>query len=286
MKLLKLKMKAIARGGLLLFVPLSLLLMTGCATNSNIVSAPLELQSKYPPLSPEGAKNFYVLSGELLKSPFARSVTYHNVTETNDTRYISYISPQDNQEYVIDLSSIIPSSIQITYAPGDFSTLAAWKASWKMYNTAQEISFLTSLWSQNDAQAVADSVRYLAMDARQRNADNFEEQFQQFRPKAAAWLALSEKPAMPEEARNHKVLAENAIRNKDLKKADEEYQQALKIFPCWPDGQFNEASIAGGLGYYRTAILHMKCYMELEPNAPDLQSDKDKITIWQDGLGH
>ena len=40
-----------------------------------------------------------------------------------------------------------------------------------------------------------------------------------FGQKAAAWRALTVKPAMPEEAHMHEVLAENAVQEKDAVKA-------------------------------------------------------------------
>jgi len=253
--------------------------------NTEIISAPPESQNKYTMLQPEGMKQFQIFSSEFLKSPFANHVAFHNDTETNDERYISYISPEDNKEYVIELIVAIPSSVQTAYDPGTFATLPAWKVSWGDYNSAAIHHFLTSMWSQNDAQNFADSLKYLILDARQDEDALYEIKFEQFKLAAQSWKALQEKPAMPEEARNHKILAQDAIRNKDAVKARNEYDAALKIFPCWPEGQFNEAIIAGETGGYRTAILHMKCYLELSPDASDAQSDKDKMVIWRDKMG-
>ncbi len=105
-----------------------------------------------------------------------------------------------------------------------------------------------------------------------------------FRAKADAWRAVAEKPKMSDEAYKHKVLAEEAYRDKDLVKALSEYQLGIQAFPTWPEGQFNAALIAAELGYYRIAVQRMKEYLLLAPDAPDAQAAKDKIIIWQDKI--
>jgi hypothetical protein len=59
---------------------------------------------------------------------------------------------------------------------------------------------------------------------------------------------------------------------------------ALDIFPTWPEGQFNLATLAGEKKYYELAVLHMKEYLELVPDSPDAQAAKDSIIIWRDKL--
>jgi tetratricopeptide (TPR) repeat protein len=110
------------------------------------------------------------------------------------------------------------------------------------------------------------------------------EKLASFPAQADAWRALAEKPKMPEEAYKHKVLAEEAYRNKDLVKALSEYQLGIQVFPTWPEGQFNAALIAAELEYYRVAVARMKEYLLLAPDAPDAQAAKDKIIIWQDKI--
>jgi tetratricopeptide (TPR) repeat protein len=138
--------------------------------------------------------------------------------------------------------------------------------------------------SRSDAEAAAQALRLLATEAqRERDALDATE-FDQFKELAKAWRDLQVKPQLPEEVRRHRVIAENAIKEKDFDKAADEYKAALKIFPCWPEGQFNLAYIAGENHYFRDAILHMKFYLELVPDAPDAQAGKDKIAIWQDKI--
>lgn len=89
---------------------------------------------------------------------------------------------------------------------------------------------------------------------------------------------------MPEAAREHQVLAEYAFKQRETEKAVREYKSALEIFPTWPEGQFNLATLAGEQKDYGTAILHMEEYLELVPDSPDTQAAKDSIIIWRDRL--
>jgi tetratricopeptide (TPR) repeat protein len=109
-------------------------------------------------------------------------------------------------------------------------------------------------------------------------------EFAQFQAQAKTWRDATTKPAMPEEAREHQVLAEYAYKEQNIEKAMNEYAAALAIFPCWPDGQYNLATMAGEKKLYGTAVLHMKEYLELVPQSQDTQAAKDSIIIWRDKL--
>lgn len=145
---------------------------------------------------------------------------------------------------------------------------------------------LTFWYSAQEAQEFADVLNRLASAANGNDSASQAEQFQQFKQQADQWRALAVKPAMPEDARVHKVLAENAVEEKNFDKATNEYEAALKIFPTWPEGQFNAALLSGQAQDYSEAILHMQCYLELVPDAPNAQDAKDKLIIWRDKLEH
>ena len=112
----------------------------------------------------------------------------------------------------------------------------------------------------------------------------YDAHYQQFEAQLKPWRDAAAKPAMPEAAREHQVLAEYAFKEKDEEKAIREYMAALDIFPTWPEGQFNLATLAGEKKYYELAVLHMKEYLELVPDSPDAQAAKDSIIIWRDKL--
>ena len=126
------------------------------------------------------------------------------------------------------------------------------------------------------------ALEFLAADARQQVKAQMESQFESFKPQAKAWREAAQKPAMPESAREHQVLAEYAFKERDTDKAIKEYSSALDIFPTWPEGQFNLATLAGEKKFYETAIFHMKEYLELVPESPDAQAAKDSVIIWKD----
>jgi hypothetical protein len=109
--------------------------------------------------------------------------------------------------------------------------------------------------------------------------------FEEFKPKAVAWRQMAVKPEMMEEARRHKVLAEDAFHSKDVGKAIFEYSAALQLDPCWPEGHYNLAMLAGEIGSclgYLIAAHQMKEYLELMPDAADSRAAKDIIIIWED----
>jgi hypothetical protein len=126
------------------------------------------------------------------------------------------------------------------------------------------------------------ALEFLAADARQQVKAQLESQFNGFKAQAKSWREASVKPAMPEAAREHQVLAEYAFKERDTDKAIKEYSSALDIFPTWPEGQFNLATLAGEKRFYETAIFHMKEYLELVPESPDAQAAKDSVIIWKD----
>jgi tetratricopeptide (TPR) repeat protein len=133
--------------------------------------------------------------------------------------------------------------------------------------------------TEEEAQTVADALNRLRAAAR--GDDLEQEPAADFRQKAAAWRALATKPAIPEEVRRHRILAENNVQEKQFADAIEEYEAGLVIDPLWPEGHFNAALLAAELGYYGEAIRHMHAYLELLPDASDAPSARDQIVIWE-----
>jgi tetratricopeptide (TPR) repeat protein len=137
--------------------------------------------------------------------------------------------------------------------------------------------------AQQDANRFAEAVQWLASHSSEVKSSLVTSE--DFNAQAAAWRNVAAKPPMPENAREHKVLAEDAVQRKDFDKAIDEYLAAASIFPMWPEGQFNLALICGETGDYDCAVEHMQNYLELVPDAPDAQAAKDKLIIWRDKLG-
>ena len=103
-----------------------------------------------------------------------------------------------------------------------------------------------------------------------------------FPEQAAAWRALAVKPPLPDDVRKQGVLAENAVKEKQFINAMIHYQTGLKLYPLWPQGQFNSALIAAELQDYQEAIQHMQAYLELVPGASDAEQARNQIVIWEE----
>lgn len=63
----------------------------------------------------------------------------------------------------------------------------------------------------------------------------------------------------------------------DYKRAVNEFEQAAKLAPNWPDIYFNLGSIQAKAGNYGEAMRHYKRYLELAPNAPDAAKVREEI---------
>jgi regulator of sirC expression with transglutaminase-like and TPR domain len=92
---------------------------------------------------------------------------------------------------------------------------------------------------------------------------------------------LPSKPAIPEEIRLRRLLAEDAVKQNKPGEALNRYEAGLELYPTWPQGWFNAALIAAELGFYTDAAEHMQAYLELVPDASDAQAARDQIAIWQ-----
>jgi hypothetical protein len=102
-----------------------------------------------------------------------------------------------------------------------------------------------------------------------------------FGPTAQAWRDGA-RPAPSADWDRFRILAENALSEKNLYKAIEYFEGGLKARPAWPEGYFNAALLYEGFGEWYTAANRMEHYLALEPNAPDAQAAREKIIIWME----
>ncbi len=105
-----------------------------------------------------------------------------------------------------------------------------------------------------------------------------------FAAKSEAWRATSPRPPLPPDADRERVLAENAFREKRPEVAFSHFERGLAIEPCWPDGNFNAALLAGELGVYEDALRYMRRYLLLVPDSRDAAAAREKIIVWEDKL--
>lgn len=140
----------------------------------------------------------------------------------------------------------------------------------------------TIAWATpGEAQAFASALNRLRSAARGEDQEPQGSSWLVFQQKAAAWRALAAKPAISEEVRRHRLLAEHAVAEKQFDAAVEEYEAGLEIDPTWPEGHFNSALLCAELGYHSEALHHMRAYLELVPDAQDAQQARDQMIIWE-----
>ncbi len=189
-----------------------------------------------------------------------------------DTQYLLYGDAKGN--YGIALARVVSTSAE--YGGG-----YTWRVFWQDYAHEQREAMVIA---PRYMEKMKEALEYLAAAARQEESEIEAQEFTQFQVQAKAWREAAVRPAMPEAAREHQVLAEFAFKEKNADKAISEYSQALSAFPTWPEGQYNLATLAGERKMYDVAIHHMKEYLELAPDSPDGQAAKDSIIIWKDKL--
>jgi tetratricopeptide (TPR) repeat protein len=192
-----------------------------------------------------------------------------------DDQYLLYSSWDGSVHYGIALARI--SSIH-----PDFDRQVGFEVVWHDYTRDHNES--VALFTKGRTESFAVALEYVAKAAREQLQAQEDAAMQQFVLQAKGWREANPKPQMPENAREHQVLAEYAFKNRESEKAIKEYKAAVAIFPIWPEGQFNLATLAGEQKDYDTAIFHMKQYLELAPDSPDVQNAKDSIIVWKDRL--
>jgi tetratricopeptide (TPR) repeat protein len=108
------------------------------------------------------------------------------------------------------------------------------------------------------------------------------EELEKFRQVADYYQTLIEKPTISEEQRKYIVQANALNDNKDYTAAIQYYDKSIAVNPLsYPAGYYNLALIASLAGNYSYAILNMKKYLLLLPNAADAREAQDKIYGWE-----
>lgn len=112
--------------------------------------------------------------------------------------------------------------------------------------------------------------------------DLYKMDLEEFESLADDYRKTEEKPAMTEEQRRLIVQA-NALNDKHAYfGALEKYKQAIALNPIsYPQAYYNMALIAAQNKEYKYAILNMKKYLLLVPDAEDARAGQDKIYEWE-----
>jgi len=128
-----------------------------------------------------------------------------------------------------------------------------------------------------ESKQLADAFIVLKSAAAKISADS-EARFQEA---ARAYLAAAVKPPLPETARRFAVQAQGAVRDNDFTAAADYFKQSLDAAPWWPEGHYQRAILLSGVDDFGGAIVEMKRYLTLAPNAANARAAQDKIYDWE-----
>jgi tetratricopeptide (TPR) repeat protein len=106
-------------------------------------------------------------------------------------------------------------------------------------------------------------------------------QLELIRSQAKAWRALPAKPPLPGQVQHCRMLAEEAYQHHDYTAAAQNYEKGLALEPMWPQGHFNAALLHAEMAQFDVALDHMRCYLELAPDAPNAPAARDQIAQWE-----
>jgi hypothetical protein len=113
------------------------------------------------------------------------------------------------------------------------------------------------------------------------NPQDYDEELADFQVKTAAWRALATKPPVSDEVYKDRLLAEDALKTRNLASAAKYYELGVAADPTWDQGWYNAALVYADLNDYFDAAVCMRHYVALMPNATDVQAAKDNIILWE-----
>jgi hypothetical protein len=111
-----------------------------------------------------------------------------------------------------------------------------------------------------------------------------QKELESFKPIALQYRSLTTKPPLNEEARKYLVQATNATEEKRYMDGIDLLEKALTVDPAYPLAHFNRALLWAQVSMYGAAVLEMKKYLMLVPDAKDARASQDKIYEWEGKL--
>ena len=151
------------------------------------------------------------------------------------------------------------------------------------YNVVVPDIIAFSFMFEDFTQCVVDELLYVQQSMWQ---GRMAEELAAFQPVVERFRAMQSKPPVSEEQRKYIVQANSMTQKKEYAKAMALYEKALDIDPVsYPAAYYNMALIAAQQGSYHRAILNMRKYLLLVPEAEDARTAQDKIYEWQAAVG-
>ncbi len=133
--------------------------------------------------------------------------------------------------------------------------------------------------TESNFKALADKLFFFQ---HQYNIKLYDSLITEFKPVAAKYCSLVEKPTISEEQRRFIVQANVANEQKMYSKAIELYKKAIELDEtAFPAAYLNLALLSAQVNNFDAAIFNMKKYLLIEPDAPDARSAMDKIYEWE-----
>ena len=256
---------------------LSALLLSGCASDPTL-SAP------DPTASQKVVQARAVLNDQLNRAPFIKDIVF--VTGADDIPAVNYTDANNGNALGVVLSDVLPASIAISYSPSPNSyTEPAWKIAYSNFQDGHDYFWLWSGWSQTDAQQIADALRVLVLAARQHVDGMLAQRYQKFLGLCGIYMDSKTTAPVPEEARQHQLLSQDAASRNDRDRALDESDKAVDTAPCWAQARYQAAQLEAQVGYYPVAVQDMKKYLLLYPDAPNAQAARDQILVWNGRMG-
>jgi hypothetical protein len=95
--------------------------------------------------------------------------------------------------------------------------------------------------------------------------------------------AMDRLPPIPEEARKHFVMGQTIFKSakntNDFSMAGQEFSQAVREAPWWPEARYNRALAQEAAGHYTNAIISLKLYQLFKLPEAEARAVQDKIYI-------
>jgi tetratricopeptide (TPR) repeat protein len=131
----------------------------------------------------------------------------------------------------------------------------------------------------NDAQKFADDIYFIQYPLINKRRDSL---INKFKPLAAQYVSLKMKPPVSEEQRKFIVQANLLNQKKEYFDAIRLYNKAIELdLTAYPVAYSNLALLYAQVNFFDYAILCMKKYLLLEPEAADARACQDKIYEWE-----
>lgn len=135
----------------------------------------------------------------------------------------------------------------------------------------------------NNAQVLADNIyaiQYPLIDKRRDSLINI------FKPLAEKYHSLKHNNSVPENQRKLFIQADNLSQQKKYFDAIKMYNKAVQLDNIsFPSAYSNLALLYAKANFFDYAILYMKKYLMLVPEADDVRGAKDKIYVWEGLIG-